>query len=176
MSLVTTVADATSDSYCTLLEIESNLYGSDLSAWKAVPSNAEKEAYARRATRLIDMQMYRGELYDEDQALMFPRSDHYVLEDDGVTETPYIHTKVKQALYAQIASLVNQASSGTGQQILDYRAMGVTQINLGGSSISFSGYGSGGSTKATAKDLLCTEARVLLASFFAHSTIRLERG
>lgn len=178
MALITTLCDTTSDSYDTLDGIESNLYGSNLRNWKAIQSVAEKEAYARRATQLIDMQLYRGDVYDSGQGLAFPRGDHFEYADDGVTAVPYLPVRVKLAFYAQIASLINQESSGLASQIMDYRGMGVTKIALGDASLTFAGSGAGnmGASRSSAKDLLCTEARSLLSVYFAHSTIRLERA
>ena len=173
MALVTTVADGTSDSYVTLLEVEANLLGPALTAWKNLSSNAEREAYVRKSTQLIDMQMYRGDLFDLDtpQAMAFPRSDNYTLDTDLVTQLPYVPPRVKQAVYSQVSAMLNGFGSGFINQALEYRASGITNLGLGtGNTIAFKNQPVG------SKDFLCAEAKALLAPFFSHSTIRLERG
>jgi hypothetical protein len=171
MALITTVADATSDSYVTLLEVKENLFGTALTTWNDIGSNTEREAYVRKATSIIEMQIYRGELYDADtpQALSFPRSDNYTLDTDEVTQLPFIPPRVKQAIYAQISAML--LGEGFIKQALEYRAMGITSLSMGtGSSVSFK------NTAPASKDLLCAEARILLSPYFAHTTIRLERA
>jgi hypothetical protein len=170
MSLVTTVAGTTSNAYASLEDVEENLYGTALTKWRSLADNVEREALVKRATIIIDMQTYRGDLYDSAQSLKFPRNYHYTTDDEDV-DTPYLPPSVTKALYAQVTAMLNGFGEGFTDQILEYRSKGVSSVSLGvGSSMQFD------KRTPSARDFLCAEARVLLAPFFMHRTIRVERG
>ena len=161
MALDTTISGEDSNSYNTLAEIEASLFGSALEAWKSIRSKTEREAYAIRATEVIDMQRYAGEPYNEDQALVFPRSS-------GSDEE--IPAAVKKAQNVQISYMLTSSSDSA---ILNYRNQGVTSMGLGvGNTISFDR----SKSSPVPKDLLCAEARMLLTPYFSHMTLRLDRG
>lgn len=171
MSLTTTVAGATSDSYCTLAEYRAHLYGTALEAWDAIDSETEREAYARRVTDIIDMQEYAGDPYATTQVLQFPKTSHYTTDTDTDVDTPYIVAPVKKACYAQMTAMLNGFGDGFSDQILEYRSKGVTGLGMGtGNNMQFT------NRAPSARDFLCAEARVLLSPYFSHPTIRIERG
>lgn len=171
MSLTTTVAGATSDSYCTLAEFREHLYGDALEAWDAMETNAEREAYARRITDIIDMQEYRGDPYSTTQSLAFPMTYHYTTDTETDVDTPFIPPRVKKACYAQMTAMLNGFGDGFSDQILEYRGKGVTNLGMGtGNNMQFVNRVPG------ARDFLCAEARVLLSPYFSHPSLRVERG
>lgn len=166
MALITTVAGVDSNSYCTVEEVTSNLYGTTLTSWLDISSNKEREAYLKRVTRLIDIQNYREARYASDQALKFPFETHYTI-DSTRTSIPYIISHVKEAVYSQIDYLMLSPL----KEALDYRSQGVKSLSLGaGSNMSFT------DKNISSKDLLCLEARMLLKRYFVSGSIRLQRA
>lgn len=176
MALVTTVSGTTSNSYATLAEIKANLIGTALTTWNAINTIAEREAYATRATNVIDMQNYAGEKASYVQALEFPKTSSYTLDVDGAVVVDdedavvyVIPNAVKQALYAQITYFLQ--NEGFAEQSLDFQAKGISSLSMGaGASVTFR------NVRPTVKSFLCPEARVLLSGFFSHPSIRLERA
>lgn len=73
MSLDTTIAGVSSDSFWTLVQISEYFtnYKPDFSLWTAA-SESEKEVVARLAALDISSLNYPGRKYDQDQALAFP--------------------------------------------------------------------------------------------------------
>lgn len=166
MALITTVAGSTSDSYCTISEVTSNLLGTALNSWLELPSTKEREAYLKKVTRIIDIQNYREDRYDKSQSLKFPFVTHYTNNVTGES-VPYIVSHVKYAVYSQISYLLISSLKGS----LEYRAAGVKSLSLGaGTSMSFT------DKDISSKDLLCIDARMILKRYFVSGGIRLRRA
>lgn len=186
MSLYTTVADSSANSYCTIAEITSNLFGASKSLWEGL-STEDQENYAIYATKLIDRLHYRGlkfsfdssivnntEHYTCTQALKFPLEETYYYTDtSSTTKIPYIPDAIKQAQCAQIGAMLSGFSPTS---YLEYRTQGISSVGLGsGVSITFS---NNNTKKISKEDFLCPEARVLLQPFLASKdkVLRIDRG
>lgn len=168
MAIDTTVAGTDSNSYITLAEAKAALFGPALTAWNNLSSNEEREAYVKRAASIIEMQNLAGEKSDSTQALFFPRTTDYTLDDDD-EEVYFIPPTIKKVQYAQVSYLL--LNEGFTEQSLEYRAKGIRDIGLGpGATASFA------RSRPSAKDFLSAEARALLAPYFSHPTIRVERA
>lgn len=117
MALTTTVAGANSDAYATLAMV--NAYATEVgdTTWSGL-SDAVKENYIKRATRLIDRYPWAGCKYDVStvtagqepgQRLQFPRD--YDLDGNG---DPFIGDEVEVCCGAVAIALANGASEYGG--------------------------------------------------------------
>ncbi len=108
MTLVSTVAGATANSYLTVADADG--FAQDLglgpsdAAW-LVASNSDKEKALIRATSEVDAYLkIAGSHWADGQALLFPRA----IDADN-TNTPFILTNVELATYAQAVHVLRNA-------------------------------------------------------------------
>lgn len=119
------------DSYITTDAILEAMIGSDLRAaavaLKAAAATAQAW-YCQEATRRIDSMILRGQKYDSDQALEFPRIiDGVVVGDED--QAAVVPDLVKRACLEEAMAIIGAGSSG-GRQAL--QAQGVASYQIPG--------------------------------------------
>lgn len=134
MALITTVAGATSDSYVTLVEAAAHASMIGETAFGALATDALRENLLRRATAVIDLQLWAGTRYDistvtaghrNGQALEFPRQ----LDVDG-NGNPFVPVEVKRCCCEVAFALL----SGAGETASDAK---VSNLKIGGMTIEY---------------------------------------
>lgn len=160
------------DTYCTLAEattyVGANYLTTDTkyTSWTAL-SDANKEAYLRRATKKIDRQIIKGVKAVQTQTLQFPRAfyiDEGYSRNIGLTidnvhgEGWYVESAVQQCVKdAQVEEALELLISGNiANKRASLQAQGVKSMSLGSLSESYSG------AKITSS-LLSLEAKELLS-------------
>ena len=116
-------------------------------AWAAA-SSVEKLAALEEATRRIDSMILRGQKYDSDQALEFPRIiDGVVVGDED--QAAVVPDLVKRACLEEAIAIL---AAGSGS-LKDLQEQGVSSMSIGGKlSYTFiAGAGNSGLLSATAK-------------------------
>jgi len=119
-------------------------------AWAAA-SSVEKLAALEEATRRIDSMVLRGNKYDSDQALEFPRYiDGVICEWDAGTQLPIVPDAVKWACLEEAITIIGAGTSGS---LKDLQEQGVQSMSIGGKlSYTFiAGAGNSGVQSAAAK-------------------------
>lgn len=134
MALTTTVAGASSDSYCTVSEADALVGWRGSDAWDNA-SDATKEGVLKAAVSVIDELKYQQPVTDGSQALRLPTVS--MVDDDG---DYYIPERVKRAqAYLAMYLLEDPDMLSAGG--------GVSQASVpGGFSVTFSGAGGQGVT------------------------------
>jgi len=99
-------------------------------AWAAA-SSVEKLAALEEATRRIDSMILRGQKYDSDQALEFPRIiDGVVVGDED--QAAVVPDLVKRACLEEAIAIIDRTSSTDKTERRSLQEQGVRSYSLGG--------------------------------------------